>query len=75
MGPAIEAIFAEWCVGGEAQCVVVMHRHIPVLPGCPFDSQGYNAGGPDRTMRTEYVNPITEHQLFLKLFITNGGGW
>lgn len=21
------------------------------------------------------VNPISEHELYLKLFITNGGGW
>jgi hypothetical protein len=21
------------------------------------------------------VNPITEHELYLKLFLTNGGGW
>jgi len=25
--------------------------------------------------QTHNVNPITEHALFLRLFITNGGGW
>lgn len=25
--------------------------------------------------QTTNVNPITEHAIFLRLFITNGGGW
>ena len=25
--------------------------------------------------QTANVNPISEHELFLRLFITNGGGW
>jgi hypothetical protein len=28
-----------------------------------------------RMGQTYNVNPITEHALFLRLFITNGGGW
>jgi len=26
-------------------------------------------------MRLNIVNPTSEHELYLKLFITNGGGW
>ena len=26
-------------------------------------------------MLTNTVNPTSEHELYLKLFITNGGGW
>jgi hypothetical protein len=26
-------------------------------------------------MSTPNVNPTSEHELYLKLFITNGGGW
>jgi hypothetical protein len=26
-------------------------------------------------MQREFVNPTSEHAIFLKLFVTNGGGW
>ena len=28
-----------------------------------------------RSMLSTNVNPTSEHELYLKLFITNGGGW
>jgi hypothetical protein len=38
----------------------------------------YNAGATHNrcsVIRSRQVNPITEHELYLKLFLTNGGGW
>jgi hypothetical protein len=38
----------------------------------------YNAGTTHHrcsVIRSRQINPITEHELYLKLFLTNGGGW
>lgn len=47
---------------------------------CPGSGVGYHSNSP-RTLprtdmgQTDHVNPTSEHAVYLRLFITNGGGW